>query len=495
MLRSLALGLSLLSFPSQNPDSGLPASTQPVRPAAIERMAQQRHDLSTAVIEWIEQDAASGRLEFKTTQLAGDDIIRIRHGDESGVVIRSDSGVLGPENYKPQRTLKTGDQLWSYVDDSLVADLWSVASGRVGPPDLRSIGVVPWFSHDAVATAIDAERFARGERVEFTESTEGTIHRVIGRWGDQSIEWEIDAARGWNATRVAYRSGGVLESESRTTLARYGDVWFPERVDFFTSSFAGGQQPRESVMVLSAEFNRPELPHRLTPDDIGVEPGVNIYRYGPSGLPEGGVFFWDGRRVIDAEENLERMMSGELRIGDNVRRVAIELYTAQGDTAMVERLSRPQPTQPGKPDGAGTLLIRQVLSPWERYTADFIDRFRLNGEQAQKAWLICAGCQRRAKEWIDARSGILEEARQRAEAARQSASRPREKSADAIEAWMTDDALKPIRSIFEDELKPRLEKLPTRAQRRDEASRRSADKSPATAPATPAASRSTNENR
>jgi hypothetical protein len=112
--------------------------------------------------------------------------------------------------------------------------------------------------------------------------------------------------------------------------------------------------------------------------------------------------------------------------------------------------------------------LKEHEGMWAQYVREFIERYRLNDEQSQKAMAILAGCQRRAdqvlarqKPQLTALVLKLEEARKRGE---RTALR---ELTDQINGLR-----EPINKIFQTELKPRLEPLPTRAQR--EAAERSA---------------------
>ena len=115
---------------------------------------------------------------------------------------------------------------------------------------------------------------------------------------------------------------------------------------------------------------------------------------------------------------------------------------------------------------ARRLMVRRAVmhkheSPWLLYVKEFIKRYQLNEDQSERAMAILKDCQQRAQAFLDRRKaefnrtlGELESAQSRADK-------------DAVKKH--EDKLmslrKPIDEIFDKQLKPRLDKLPTRAQR------------------------------
>lgn len=98
-------------------------------------------------------------------------------------------------------------------------------------------------------------------------------------------------------------------------------------------------------------------------------------------------------------------------------------------------------------------------SEWERYVQEFIRKYALDDGQQQAAMKILRDCQDQANRYYQARKTQIEEAG----TAAANPAKPGEKTA----ANKLDQAklLEPISRIFEKQLKPRLEKIPTRAQR------------------------------
>lgn len=115
-------------------------------------------------------------------------------------------------------------------------------------------------------------------------------------------------------------------------------------------------------------------------------------------------------------------------------------------------------------------------SEWEAYVRQFIEKYKLNDEQQQKALAILADCQKTAERYRLGKQSTLDQIE-----AQEAQLREKVKSGDNKDAKnravvnkelgelskKKDDLLEPISRIFDKQLKPRLERLPTRAQRRD----------------------------
>lgn len=450
---TLALALALLAEP--NP------------PPALLRMQEQRNRIATAVVEYLREDHYRGGRMYFTCQIANDDLISVQRGDDDGRVFRSRPGQVSELNFRPHRVLRTGEQLWRYDDESVSAEVHPLSAGG-NPPDLRSLGLVVGFRSAGVADVLSPDAVRGSLPLSYEQETRDGIHAVTARRGDHVTTWWIDPARGWNPLRVTFEIAGKTVAESRTHLMCVDDVWFPESVAFFSERIA--DQPCETVHVLTAEFNKPHHPVRLTPEDIGVEFGTNVTRFKADYVPE-DLYTWDGRRLIDAFECLERVRSGELRYSARMRALFARLPSQPGARPSDPAELPPPPVPP--PPTPETRFARLLLTPWEQFTQRFIERYTLNGEQSQKAWLICDECQKAARKWIDAHRQELAHLIDGAAAVQESTAVT--KKSDAA-------LLRPIEDIFANELKPRLERLPTRAQRAAAEKRRPTNSQPASAP-------------
>ena len=120
-------------------------------------------------------------------------------------------------------------------------------------------------------------------------------------------------------------------------------------------------------------------------------------------------------------------------------------------------------TQEAQPP-ARKLIRRTVESEWEAYTRRFIARYRLNDEQTERALAILRDCQKQGNQYLQRRRAEFEKLETRQKAAQQSQKKGTAKELAAIQTELK-KLRQAIDEIFEKQLKPRLDKLPTRAQR------------------------------
>lgn len=114
-------------------------------------------------------------------------------------------------------------------------------------------------------------------------------------------------------------------------------------------------------------------------------------------------------------------------------------------------------------------------STWERYVLDFIQRFSLDDDQSQKAVLMLRECQREGNQYLSAKKSAFVDVQDAMAKARASEDPTKLEQA----RQMLSGLQRPIDAIFEQNLKPRLEKLPTRRQREAAADREAATSKPA----------------
>lgn len=123
-------------------------------------------------------------------------------------------------------------------------------------------------------------------------------------------------------------------------------------------------------------------------------------------------------------------------------------------------------SQPAKPSGKGAESSGNTdfESQWEQYVREFCQRYQLEEAQVQKAYSILRECQELARRQLEKRKPELE--RLDKKQANLAGSTDPEKAKELAELnERKQKLLQPIGEIFEKQLKPRLEKLPTRAQR------------------------------
>lgn len=436
-------------------------------PPALEEYLRARSAaaLRTGSIEWsVEQaDTAAfpGWIRYHSGQIAGDDFTMVDWGDEEGVVMRGTDGkpVEQCDYTGPIRFLNQNSQTWFHVDRAPGANVFPEAHTlmeqfHVG--DARKIGMTPTPS---TRSPYELLRMGVGAEVRYAEAVEAGLHVVTldvhGTW----LRWWIDPERGWNAVRSEVIRDGKTEAWCISELKQFGDAWFPQSIAYYSAGHFDGQQPYRVINVSSATFNSPDEAQTLSPADIGIEAGTQVIFDDPSVFPP--LQYWDGERLVTQKEFFARLESGGLQRGPTVQAELERLRER------AEREGRPAPPAASRPSTAPASQPVQVTweSAWTAYTRRFIARFRLNEDQTQKAWQILADCQSQAHAYLDRHKDEFTALEQRAAALRELKPAEREKAFEPL-ATERRRLMAPVDEIFEQRLKPRLDTLPTRAQRR-----------------------------
>lgn len=448
----------------------VPLADAQSRPPALEALQKNRQAIATAQIEWsIESPKLaekplfrqSARELFFTSLIAGNDVLSMERGDSEGVVSRAPDGKPARYSPSPRQLLRSGDDVWDYQQHALDASLRPVGATQL-PPDLRSLGASPTIDPRGIA-----EVLALQVAPKYSEARDGRYRVLNARIRETTtVSWRFDPDCDGNPVRVTWHDDKGVVAETRTTYSKSGDTWFPEVVTAYSRDYKDGKEPAEIVRIRSVVINDPEQPKRLGPRDLGMEAGVSVGKYDSSGGPPAS-FKFDGEKLVTYAEFDERIRAGELKIGPKV------------DAELTRLMELPQ-------NAAAKRVTREgETDPWYQYTNKVIERYALTGEQIQKARLICHECQERRNAFLAAKKDILDAAQKTATTARR-ADEPDWEMVEKADAKFA-DLLKPVTEIFENQLKPRLEKLPTRAQRAAAQARESAvgiqDAAPAAIPA------------
>lgn len=201
-------------------------------------------------------------------------------------------------------------------------------------------------------------------------------------------------------------------------------------------------------------------------------------------------------------------MSGTIA-SEELRRKRIEARRAQREAAGVDEppmdeaeepiadrpparkvFRRPPPDSPPPPGGkeparrAGARAAasgKDHESAWDRYVEEFIQRYNLDDAQQQQARTILADCKKQATRYLEGRKSRFERLEQQLAAlqAQKDPADAKKRSAEIAELnRQRQEMHEPVARIFEKQLKPRLERIPTRAQRRaaEEAAAKPADR-------------------
>lgn len=353
---------------------------------------------------------------------------------------------------------------WRHSDRSLEAQLEMIpASEATDHPDFRALGLSTNLLLGTLETVLDEASLP--EPWHFSQDGTIGIVQVTGRSGPLTATWAIDADRGYAPVAVRWEMSESDWIEIRSELAEFDGAWYPSAVTCFRSSYKNGEEPSDKVRILRAEFNRPEHPRHFLPSDIEVVAGMTVKLKQENRFYD--YFAWSGQELLTREEWLAKQEKGEV----------------QAHPLVEELLEESKRRIQQDPDGYRAALARQLSSAadrfesyWEHYVRRFVDLHQLSTEQVQTARRILRDCQEQARSYCKSMS--LEFRRLDSELAeiRERVPPPPLERLQQFDRKYR-ELMKPIDRIFEESLKPRLEKVPTRAQL--EAAARAATSRPA----------------
>lgn len=428
----LACIAALVSAPQAQPKADSRA------PEALMRFYESRARLGTAEVDWSRHQFEGPKFQtehtkFWTTRLSPKERALYSRGDEEGVITRNTAGLPDQVHRGAYMSFEGPDAVLERFDGEYEANWMPKGSAR-WTTELRTLGALPWFCYDDIHDAI-WKGLADTPR-SYSESTEGALRVVTASQAGMTLTWWIDPQRGWQATRITFaHDRGAVEKEARISLTRFGEYWFPQSVMYFSSGYKNGTEPCDVATVDKATFNDPRQPQALTPADIGITPRMFVWLMDDT-MKKVGTGQWDGTRITGAR-----------------------FFPGMGLAAqMVQQLLEKAPPV------AATSRPVTPESQWEAYTRRFIERYKLTDDQTQSALMILEDCQEQAQGYLTRHKADFEKLRA-AEAALRDSTEP-ERTARLGELRAQQAKLhEPLDEVFEEQLKPRLEKLPTRKQR------------------------------
>lgn len=447
-------------------------------PAALQRAVEARSALrlGTGHIECMvtepnDRHETGKRARFLSWKCAGDRCLVVNRGDAEGVVARTLDGAPSLAAYPgPVAAITWNGEVWTHRENSPEAyDYGREATGMFDLFDMRQFGLNPAMPQRNLEDTLAAAR-----TIDYSSRSEGGLELVTAKInGEGEFRWWIDPARDWSVVRTAVIHNNAQLSETHYELQNADGYWFPARITFFDRT-TSHTEPKFVWEIVHAEFNRPEHPIELTPAHIGIEVGTRMRRGDATERRPGRV--WTGAELVSVDKFQSRVESGELRPGPTITRETARLRA--------RHLENPIPYDPAAPPGGhdsdgqpvvsashsaetadrSDRTVARGESPWQRYTREFISRFGLSAEQTDKAWSVCRACQAHAREHYRRKQADFA----MATAAMLHLPAPQ---ASLIAAFHRGTArlnalLAPIHRIFHETLVPKLDSLPTRAQRK-----------------------------
>ena len=424
------------------------------KPPALLAFEQARKAIVYADFSWSRTKPLAPGIQggewFFESRIAGDDISMIGLGRSDGIAqLRDVDGGFEPGKH-PNATLHNSDSGdWMYNVDDILAYQWP-DSGGLHSVQVASAGMMPNLNNYPPEEQIDKtlHRIFKGPP-RFREEHEGGIVRVRARCDNTpryEYVWTIDPALNWNATSVEVLSDGVMDVRAETEYEEINGVYVPVSTALINSK--GDVFALDTVY--RAEVNTPDLPHELLPEHIGIEPGVIVNIQDTTGAEQ--LAYAGDNKTMPAGKFFSKAHRGEVEFGPKMRAARAHQPIPWGVPGTeqvrreVEQLRR-------------TRLEQQALDEWAKYTRDFIKRNQLDDEQTQKAIQILRSCQALRDHYLRGKKREIEALETKLAKAKDADKRAVKDSIQRLHA--------PVEHIFETNLKPRLDRLPTRRQKRE----------------------------
>ncbi|MFH1747471.1 MAG: hypothetical protein ABIG44_10555 [Planctomycetota bacterium] len=442
-------------------------------PTALLALEEARKDIISGRIEWVVMSGPDDPATLScVSRFAknGDDIFENR-GDEDGWTVFHPDSKLGASMY-PQIYMRNTDGEWHYQETGTHAQWWGPDTPTDQSfvmdyiKDIRMVGISPFTRSMKAAVGFEAIwNLPHTDAPEWEQTQVGDVYVVRATYNNGAAEarWEINPNKGWNVERATL-TNATNSYEVRCILKQYGDVWFPEKTQYFKN---GGLT--DSISVRSASINQPTDPRQFTLADLGAEPGTHVSaQHLPTAI--GKPRIWNGDAISSWDQWEQDVRDGKCQWGPTFR----EMHKRRRYDSPYMLPEDRQRRKFSKITHALRSALTAYDELWEAYVRDFIARYQLDEEQSAKAMRILADCQQRAGKIVERIRPEVTSLSSQLQHATKDDDRERvaelQKRVDKLRA--------PINGIFNESLLPRLEKLPTRKQR-EAADKRLAETQPA----------------
>jgi len=269
----------------------------------------------TSQIEWTltwDDKWNHGLVERHITRTVGDTVWQSNLGDENGYHQRTfrmspPRGATSGEAESYMFPLETGAGTRnSLLHDGLAWDIDPAERPIVAlvepvetkiaslPLDFSAVGLAmgPNLGGNLFGVQpFDLEGFAEAE---FDTFRAGRMEVVTVEFNDRRFEWHLDPFKNGLPVQAMLFRGGTLISQSETTYEQIDGRLFPMSVEFHTRD---GTRPTRAVYVEKATFDQPWHMQSISPNDIGILFGTQLW----SSLP-GGPLRWDGLELLTSAE-------------------------------------------------------------------------------------------------------------------------------------------------------------------------------------------------
>lgn len=433
------------------------------RPSALIAFEEARRSLVSGFATFVVTDARSQTPRSVTYisrfSVNGDRIMENR-GDQQGCVYWDDQAERGISKF-PELTLFSSLGTWQHHETSIDCDLWKPMGesedSQLGPApaylDCRQLGMYYSFniSDTQGFNCIWAPFRPQTTHLKWKQEKHGETFEVSAVADDGTrVTWWINADKGWNAERIL-AVDGEHKMETRVALEEHNGVWFPRSI----RHEADGRE-LVSIEITDCSWNNADDTLRFSPIDIGLEPGMNITPRNFVAPPDAQALIWNGENVTNWSSWQEDLRAGRRLEGANILRVRRH----EPSPYLTEEQRRERDVKHAA--DLTSFLQYRPMSQWERYTRDFIIRYSLREDQIEKAMQVLRQCQDDGRRIVEQKQRSYVEIGKQLEIARV--------KADKDELAKLENRLielrKPVAEIFEKQLKPRLDRIPTSEQRR-----------------------------
>lgn len=430
-------------------------------PPALKRMLESRRSIERLELvyttRYLFSDHSGGEPYKRTHMVEGSRVARFDHGLPDGVTGFAESGE--PVSM-PMNSLVDDDGFWeTFQGGLLTGELREAGTSQPSLPELRALGLWPFarlYTH--LDNAVEPDQHANDPGRFRAFQRDGL--EVVERAGQSGmiVRWFIDPDKDWNPVRVECEYEGKILGECVSDYTEVDGAWWPVSVRFYNST----GNLHTAFDTESVRINNPEMAP-LTPATIGVVSGTAVFVQ--SGPRTGQFTYIPGEGLVDVQEAARREKAGLFERDPKLVAFMARLREEHRERQRLEKAgvaasqpSAPTPTTRPASQPAPLIVPNRVDDAWEAYTKEFIRKYQLDADQTQAALRILRDCQERRTQYLRSRQQEIT----RCDLALKSPGDPRQKR-----EWSTrlEQLLTPVHAIFEEQLKPRLENLPTRAQR------------------------------
>lgn len=421
--------------------------------ALLEKVAARAAATSTAEVHYsIERGGSSGPddVQHFTWRYANGDRWLTKRGNSAGVTVpRLDGHEFSTMPLDLLFQARHRTQCW---ERQLPYD-WKITLHRNDerrlPPDLRTASFSAFGdARDPHAALLDLAGQTPPECRDY--GTDGDQRVIALLRGNVESRYWIDEKRGHLVTRREMYKDGELVWTQVNRWKNWSGTWFVREIVWYSGAESPEKQGQRLV-IDRARVNEPGLPQSFSVTDIGVDESTNIdvidHRAG--GARRAG--FWDSQNqeVLCSDGEPEKYV--EYLVRRSIQAQGLSGSAAERERQRLRVLARKtyfvEPTQ------------------WQQYTLDFCATHAVTDEQREKALAICADCEEQARRILDNNKEELNRLREEM-AANSDIRDAKQLYRLRAAAKRRDELTAGIPSLYYDELKPRLERLLTRAQRK-----------------------------